>query len=120
MHKYGVHQDRGGRPGTARGRVPADVDCRILALRGTGFLDAPADQSPRGRSLVDTSAWVEFSRGTGSAVDEQLSALIQDRQTNRLDRTGPHGTAGRWGADIRPGDRATSAVIRMVGVRPRK
>jgi predicted nucleic acid-binding protein len=29
--------------------------------------------------LVDTSAWVEFSRGTGSAVDEQLSALIQDR-----------------------------------------
>jgi predicted nucleic acid-binding protein len=27
--------------------------------------------------LVDTSAWVEFSRGTGSAVDERLSALIQ-------------------------------------------
>jgi predicted nucleic acid-binding protein len=29
--------------------------------------------------LVDTSAWVEFSRGTGSAVDEELSTLIQDR-----------------------------------------
>jgi predicted nucleic acid-binding protein len=27
--------------------------------------------------LVDTSAWVEFSRGTGSEVDERLSALIQ-------------------------------------------
>ncbi|MEZ5158122.1 MAG: PIN domain nuclease [Candidatus Nanopelagicales bacterium] len=27
--------------------------------------------------LVDTSAWVEFSRGTGSAVDERLTALIQ-------------------------------------------
>ena len=26
--------------------------------------------------LVDTSAWIEFDRGTGSAVDERLAELI--------------------------------------------
>ena len=29
--------------------------------------------------LVDTSAWVEFDRATGSAVDRRLSSLIADR-----------------------------------------
>ena len=28
--------------------------------------------------LVDTSAWVEFDRATGSTVDARLSALIAD------------------------------------------
>ncbi|HVT75420.1 MAG TPA: PIN domain nuclease [Acidimicrobiales bacterium] len=28
--------------------------------------------------LVDTSAWVEFDRATGSAVDERLTSLIAD------------------------------------------
>lgn len=28
--------------------------------------------------LVDTSAWVEFDRGTGSAVDRRLTELIAD------------------------------------------
>ena len=30
------------------------------------------------RILVDTSAWVEFDRATGSAVDTRLTALIGD------------------------------------------
>ena len=29
--------------------------------------------------LVDTSAWVEFDRATGSAVDRRLSSLIAER-----------------------------------------
>lgn len=29
--------------------------------------------------LVDTSAWVEFDRATGSAVDQRLSSLIAER-----------------------------------------
>lgn len=28
--------------------------------------------------LADTSAWVEYDRATGSAVDERLAALIED------------------------------------------
>jgi predicted nucleic acid-binding protein len=28
--------------------------------------------------LADTSAWVEYDRGTGSAVDERLTELIRD------------------------------------------
>lgn len=28
--------------------------------------------------LVDTSAWVEYDRATGSAVDERLAGLIED------------------------------------------
>ncbi len=29
--------------------------------------------------LVDTSAWVEYDRGTGSAVDRRLTALVSDQ-----------------------------------------
>ena len=119
MRKYGVHTkteavDRALREVAFQPMSTAE----ILALRGTGFLDAPADQSPR-TILVDTSAWVEFSRGTGSAVDEQLSTLIQDRPDEIASTEPVHGNCWRAGPDIRPGDRATSAVIRMVGVRPR-
>ena|GEM_PF-146190 len=74
-----THQDRGGRPGTARGRVPADVDCRDPGLAGNWISGCSSGSEPARTILVDTSAWVEFSRGTGSAVDEQLSTLIQDR-----------------------------------------
>ncbi|MEE8600969.1 PIN domain nuclease [Euzebya tangerina] len=37
--------------------------------------------------LVDTSAWVEFDRATGSAVDRRLTALIAT--TNRVAVTEP-------------------------------
>ena len=51
MRKYGVHTkteavDRALREVAFQPMSTAE----ILALRGTGFLDAPADQSPRGRS----------------------------------------------------------------------
>jgi Arc/MetJ family transcription regulator len=49
MRKYGVHTkteavDRALREVAFQPMSTAE----ILALRGTGFLDAPADQSPRG------------------------------------------------------------------------
>src|SRR5207237_9293099 len=39
---------------------------------------SPGRCSTQGRSVIlaDTSAWVEYDRATGSAVDRRLSALI--------------------------------------------
>ena len=50
-----------------------------LAMRGVrAILETPADAEPRGSRVIlaDTSAWVEYDRATGSAVDRRLTDLI--------------------------------------------
>ena len=66
--------------------------------------------------LVDTSAWVEFSRGTGSAVDEQLSALIQDRP-DEIASTEPVLMELLAGGS-RTSDRVTERLLRSFGWLP--
>src|SRR5688572_14959029 len=39
---------------------------------------APGRRSGRRVILADTSAWVEYDRATGSAVDQRLTELIRD------------------------------------------
>ena len=63
--------------------------------------------------LVDTSAWVEFSRGTGSAVDEQLSTLIQDRP-DEIASTEPVLMELLAGGS-RTSDRVTERLLRSFG-----
>ena len=66
--------------------------------------------------LVDTSAWVEFSRGTGSAVDEQLSTLIQDRP-DEIASTEPVLMELLAGGS-RTSDRVTERLLRSFGWLP--
>ena len=40
---------------------------------------SPAGRPPEGVILVDTSAWVEYDRATGSDVDRRLTHLIKRR-----------------------------------------
>ena len=68
-------------------------------MRGARAIgDIPAD-TRTGEStviLADTSAWVEYDRATGSAVDDRLAELIeQRRRTLAVDRAGDHGGGGR-------------------------
>ena len=66
--------------------------------------------------LVDTSAWVEFSRGTGSGVDEQLSTLIQDRP-DEIASTEPVLMELLAGGS-RTSDRVTERLLRSFGWLP--
>src|SRR5439155_11497286 len=75
-----AHQDRGGRPGPAAlGRAADDArrgagDARSARHRRTARRSATA---PDRVILADTSAWVEYDRATGSAVDRRLAELIE-------------------------------------------
>ena len=80
MDRYGVHtkteavdlalRHLAGQPMTRE---------EALSMRGAQALsEIPVDVPPRGRRVIlaDTSAWIEYDRATGSAVDERLAGLI--------------------------------------------
>lgn len=59
--------------------------------------------------LADTSAWIEYDRATGSAVDERLQAVIAAEQLLAVTEPVMMEAPG-WGAQPGAGGRAAAIV----------